>query len=100
MGKLQHACKVVCPGKIFLLWMFELLRGVGKRQEFIRLNTAFKSDLWWWHCFLGAGNGMENYPTVNRDIKLYIDASGSFSCGAWWEIEWLQLKWLEEWSIM
>ena len=105
VGKLQHACKVVRPGRTFLRRMFELLRGVGRRREFVRLNTDFKSDLWWWHCFLGAWNGvamMENYPSGELEFKLFTDASGSFGCGAWWGTEWLQLKWpegLEEWSI-
>ena len=41
VGKLQHACKVVCPGRTFLRRMFDLLKGVPRRQRFIRLNTAF-----------------------------------------------------------
>ena len=33
VGKLQHACKVVCPGRTFLRQMLELLRGLGKHQH-------------------------------------------------------------------
>ena len=50
--KLQHACKVVHPGRIFLCRVFKLLRGIMKRQKFVRLNASFKSDLWWWHYYL------------------------------------------------
>jgi len=92
VGKLQHACKVVRPGRTFLHRMFELLRGVGKKQQFVRLNASFKLDLWWWHVFLGTWNGvamMENNLITGREIHLYTDASGSFSCGAWWGKEWL-----------
>ena len=32
VGKLQHACKVVRPGRTFLRRMFELLRGVSKKH--------------------------------------------------------------------
>ena len=39
VGKLQHACKVVCPERTFLRRMFELLKGVKKKDHFIRLNT-------------------------------------------------------------
>lgn len=105
VGKLQHACKVVRPGRTFLRRMFELLKGMGKKQQFLRLNASFKSDLWWWHCFLGTWNGvamMENSPETGQEIQLYTDASGSFGCGAWWGVEWLQLQWpagMEDWSI-
>ena len=104
-GKLQHACKVVRPGRTFLRRVFELLRGVGKRQQFVRLNASFKSDLWWWHCYLDSWNGvamMENCPSIDQEIHLYTDASGSCGCGAWWGVEWMQLQWpagTEEWSI-
>lgn len=33
VGKLQHACKVVCLGRSFLRRMFELLRGTAKKQH-------------------------------------------------------------------
>ena len=36
VGKLQHACKVVCLGRAFLWRMFELLKGRPKRQQMIR----------------------------------------------------------------
>ena len=48
VGKLQHACKVVKPGRSFLRRMFELLAGVHKDHHHIRLNTSFRSDLVWW----------------------------------------------------
>ena len=97
-GKLQHACKVMRPGRTFLRSVFELLRGIGKRQKFVRLNASFKSDLWWWHCYLDSWNGvaiMEICPSIDQEIHLYTDASGSFG-------EWMQLQWpagTEEWSI-
>ncbi len=45
VSKLQHACKVVRPGRSFLRRMFDLLRGVSKRQHYVCLNKAFHSDL-------------------------------------------------------
>ena len=47
VGKLQHACKVVRPGRTFLRRMFELLKGGARKQPWIRLNTNFRSDLLW-----------------------------------------------------
>lgn len=105
VGKLQHACKVVRPGRTFLRRMFELLKGGARKQPWIRLNSSFRSDLLWWHLFLESWNGvamLENIPTQSVDIHLYTDASGSFGCGAYWGNHWFQLQWpegLEEWSI-
>ena len=45
---------------------------------------------------------MENCLSIDQEIHLYTDASGSYGCGAWWGVEWMQLQWpagTEEWSI-
>ena len=47
VGKLQHACKVVRPGRTFLRRLFELLRVAGKPHHHIHLTAAFRSDLYW-----------------------------------------------------
>ena len=52
VGKLQHACKVVQPGRTFLWRMFELLKGRPRRQHTVRLNKCFSPM--WWHMFLEA----------------------------------------------
>ena len=66
VGKLQHACKVVRPGRTFLRRMFELLRGTPKRQYFIRLNATFQSDLAWWLMFLESWNGVSMLTDVDN----------------------------------
>ena len=53
VGLLNHACKVVRPGRSFLHCMIDLLhkadRGmVPRHYHHIRLNESFRSDLWWW----------------------------------------------------
>ena len=98
VGKLQHACKVVRPGRTFLRRMFELLKGVNRKQRFIRLNTAFRSDLTWWHLFMETWNGVAMMePALGKcSHHLYTDASGTFGCGAWWEKQWFQFPWPQE----
>ena len=44
-GKLQHACKVVRPGRSFLCHIFELLKGTHCDHHHVRINVAFRS----WH---------------------------------------------------
>ena len=99
--KLQHACKVVRPGRTFLRRMLESLRGLGKLQHWVRLNASFKMVA----LLLGMWNRvaiLENNQMEGREVQLYTDTSGSFGCGTWWNPEWLQLQWpggLEDWSI-
>ena len=104
-GKLQHACKVVRPGRTFLRRIFELLKGCDKNQSFVCLNAAFRSDLMRWHLFLETWNGigmMDNPASYPSSIDLYTDASGHFGCAAWCGSQWLQLPWwdaVSKWSV-
>lgn len=95
-GKLQHACKVVQPGRTFLRRMFELLKGTNKKHRFVRLNTSFRSDLLWWLTFLESWNGvamLEVPSTHSVSQHAYSDASGVYGCGAWWQSRWFQFQW-------
>ena len=67
VGKLQHASRVVRPGRSFLRRMFELLKGVSRKQHFIRLNRSFHSDLRWW-LGLVERSGNDRIPRVEPDV--------------------------------
>ena len=98
VGKLQHACKVVRPRRTFLCRMFELLKGSSRRQRYVRLNSAFRSDLAWWHTFLETWNGVSMLADATDappDTHLYTDASGGIGCGAWSGRFWFQYLWSE-----
>ena len=85
VGKLQHACKVVCPGRSFMRRMYSLLKDLPKKQQFVRLNVAFHSDLLWWYLFLDRWNGVSMLaPPLSVGEEVFSDVSGSFGCGAWW----------------
>ena len=97
-GKLQHASKVVRPGRTFLRRMFELLKGTKRHQPLIRLNASFRSDLVWWYTFLERWNGvamLEAHQDRPADHHLFTDASGSLGCGAWSGRLWFQYLWPE-----
>ena len=84
VGKLMHACKVVRPGRSFLI---ECWSCSERKQQFLHLNSGFRSDLQWWNQFLKIWNGvvmLANTPKSGSDVNLYTDASGSFGWGAWW----------------
>ena len=57
-GHLNHACKVVRPGRRFLRGIFGLLSQFGRRDHMIRLNAGFRADLEWWHAFVADWNGV------------------------------------------
>ena len=95
-GKLQHACKVVRPGRSFLRQIFELLKGTHQDHHHISVNRALRSDLAWWDLFLEAWNGVSLLRPARlsvADQEFYADASGVFGCGAIWGDQWLQFKW-------
>lgn len=98
IGKLQHATKVVRPGRTFLRRMFEQLAVAKKMHHHVRLNQSFRSDLAWWNTFLAAWNGVSLLSEViskSPDHVICTDASGSWGCGAVWGTCWLQYKWGE-----
>ena len=101
VGVLNHACKVVRPGRSFLRRMLNLLKSphaqYARRRatQQIRLNRDFRSDLLWWRVFTDRWNGI-TIATLNDNepsVRLTSDASGSWGCGAWSGSAWLQLKW-------
>ena len=46
IGTLNHACKVVRPGRSFVRKMIDLLKQHKKAHHQIRLNREFRSDLY------------------------------------------------------
>ena len=97
-GHLNHACKVVRPGRRFLRGIFGLLSQFRKQNHMIRLNAGFRADLEWWHTFVGAWNGvsmMRREEVLSPDIHIWSDASGTWGCGALWETQWVQVAWSE-----
>ena len=94
IGSLQHACKVIRPGRSFLRRAISLLSVTKKPDGFIRLNKEFRSDLMWWKVFARGWNGTGIISRSGHwDVMLTSDASGSWGCGAWCEQDWFQLEW-------
>ena len=95
VGTLQHACKVIRPGRSFLRRAIALL-GVAKQPfHHIRLNQEFRSDLLWWKTFALHWNGAALIidPNLHHPIVVTSDASGLWGCGAWCGHKWFQLQW-------
>jgi hypothetical protein len=100
-GKLQHACKVVRPGRSFLRRVFELLKGTHHAHHHIRLNSGMRSDLAWWDLYLKSWNGISILRPLRLSVpdhEIFTDASGNFGCGAVWAHRWIQFKWPQSYA--
>ena len=97
IGHLQHAAKVVWPGRTFLHRMIDLLCCFRRRDHPIRLNHEFRLDLEWWHTFLSSWNGVSFwlFPGMSppADVEVVSDASGSLGFGAYLNGAWLAVPW-------
>ena len=99
IGQLNHACKVIRPGRSFLRRMIDLIHSrsssPGSRLAPIRLNQQFRADLAWWTTFAFQWNGTSFLPPPPHLPTWYVfsDASGSWGCGAWFDHHWFQLQW-------
>lgn len=93
VGLLQHAAKVVYPGRSFLHRMIVLLRGARQGNHFIRLNRGFKADVQWWKLLVTHWNRVSFLPMDQPTFLLVLDASGSWGCGAFSGNDWFQLQW-------
>ena len=94
VGLLQHAAKVVHPGRTFVHRMYSVAARVPELDYYTRLNKEFRSDLSWWQLFLNSWNGVSflkltAMPQV-PDLTLQTDASGSWECTAFCSGKWLQ----------
>ena len=103
IGVLQHACKVIRPGRSFLRRAISLLSIAKQPHHHIRLNAEFRSDIKWWKAFADHWNGaaIMRIPE-EHSLHLTSDASGSWGCGAWYNTHWFQLEWglaTREWNI-
>ena len=104
VGLLQHATKVIKPGRTFVARMYREAARLKNLSHFTRLTKDFHSDLRWWHLFMSTWNGvsfMDCSPqTPHADHQITTDASGSWGCGALFETQWFQLAWSTEWIRM
>ena len=86
VGLLQHATKVVRPGRTFVSRMYSTAAKLKELYYYTRLNKDFRSDLHWWHVFVSHWNGLSLLQGTsnenNHDYCIQTDASGSWGCAA------------------
>ena len=92
VGLMQHASKVVRPGRIFLRRLYDLLAVTHhyKPHYLIRINHDAQADIEWWCCFLIGWNGvslLRSIKTSHPDVQIWSDASGVWGSGALWKTQ-------------
>ena len=97
VGLLQHATKVVPPGRTFLSRMYQTAARLKHLSYYTRLTKAFLSDLRWWHLFVTRWNGISFFDCSLPNHEIHTDASGSWGCGAVFGNQWMQLAWSNKW---
>ena len=98
VGLLQHATKVVTPGRTFVSRMYRLAARLKKLSHFTRLTSGFRADLRWWHLFITHWNRLSFINGSTPDYIISSDTSGSWGCGAVFGFQWLQLAWSKDWA--
>lgn len=95
-GLLQHATKVVRPGRAFMRRL-HVLQSVGSSPSHnVRMNVSARADIVWWHTFVSQWNGVSmlwDHQRASPDVRVVSDASGSWGCGAVALPEWFSLEW-------
>ena len=89
VGLLQHATKIVRPGRTFVRRMYSTASQVRELHYYTRLGKEFRSDLSWWHLFLENWNGLSFMRYIKASPKMSLsiqtDASGCWGCGAFFQ---------------
>ena len=101
VGTLQHATKVVWPGRTFISRMYSTAAKLKKNAFLLKTQYGLPVRLVWWHIFLQSWNGYSilRHPAllIPPDFTAQTDASGIWGCAAVLETEWFQWQWPSEW---
>ena len=100
VGTLQHASKVVRPGRTIVSRMYTAADKLRKMHYITRLNAACHSDLFWWRIFLQSCNGILCHPALSTppNLSAQTGASGTWECAAALSSLWCHWQWPPKWS--
>ena len=96
LGSLQHAAKVIKPGRAFVHRVIKLSKTRKHIDAPLRVNADCRSDIEWWYQMARSWNGVSILAPVHADSpdgEITSDASGCWGCGAFHGREWFHLQW-------
>ena len=100
IGLLNHAAKVVRPGRAFIRSLIDASIQVSLLEHHVHLSSAARQDLRWWHAFLHHWNDISMIPPTATSHVLTSDASGHWGCGAVFQNLWILLPWPQQWACV
>ena len=98
IGLLNHAAKVVRPGRAFLRGLIDTAGTVEPLDHYVHLNGAARAELAWWNTFLKIWNGAGMVPPSTPTYVVTSDASGGWGSAAIFNNLWFQLEWPSQWA--
>ena len=97
IGLLQHACRVIGPGCLFLHCLIGLLHLPRHPYYHFPLSRQSQPKFQWWRVFACHYNGIALFPSPFKlGCEATSDAPGQWGCGAWSGPNWLQFQWPKE----
>ena len=96
LGSLQHAAKVIKPGRAFVRRVIVLSTTRRHVEARLRLNRELRSDAEWWFQMASSWNGVSILAPLRANFPdgfITSDASGGWGCGAFHGPDWFQLQW-------
>ena len=97
IGLLQHASKVVVPGRTFVRRLIDLSMSASQLHHHIRLSKAARLDLQWWREFLFSWHGRSFllFPEWQPipDLHITTDAAGALGYAGILGTHWFALPW-------
>ena len=90
---MSFASKTIVPGRSFILYLFQLTKGVNNNHDNVYLNDDCKQDMKMWKKSYSIGMKFHfviDSTVSNEGIELFTDASaskcfGGYNAGKWFQ---------------
>ncbi len=97
IGKLSFATKVIPAGRFFLRRLLDNAHSLPDLDSPLLLSDEAAEDIRWWSSFSSQWNGraffLDPAWTPTPDMQLFTDAFSLVGLGAYWDGQWLQMRW-------
>ena len=101
IGKLQWACGVIIPGRVFLRRLINATCHLKFPYQSIKISDEMKDDIHLWFEFFQGYNGKSMFLPEARifsnDINFFTDASKP-SCGGFYGTSWFFIEFPNSWD--
>ncbi|XP_053161001.1 uncharacterized protein LOC128349104 [Hemicordylus capensis] len=100
IGHLNFACRVVVPGRPFLRWLCDAIKGVRCSHHRVRVTAPMQADMQLWATFLESYNGASFWQDtllLEAELQVQSDAAGGLGFGVYFRGRWCAERWPAAW---